>query len=302
MDIAINSTPPVQKATGASVAVAVIGTMIAGFILSWIYGPIEHWSPLVYLNFVITFAAGFAVGKVGQWFLKSKRIDSHGAATLIGLFGGLSMLFFSWLSYIWVITDYNTQTYMYYLVRPWELFEVMSLLAEDPMWTVGKSDMPGILYWITWLAEAVFMVGVAIVTCHKFVDENHLCETCNDWIADTGDVSFFELGENSDALLADLQNGRLDNLPTAKRLRPEELPDTWLEAQGRACPNCEKQDMYVTVSRVVMKPAKKGEDPERDVKVLAKAVMIKPELEDLIFAPLPEAPVEAEPAQTIDSE
>ena len=302
MDVAITSNPPIQKATGASIAVAILGTMIAGFILPWVYGPIEHWSPLVYLNFFLTFAAGFAVGKVGQWFLRSKRIDSSGTAALVGLFGGLSMLFFSWLSYIWVITDYNTQTYMAYLTEPFAIFDVMSILAEDPMWTVGKSDMPGILYWITWIAEAVLMIGTAIVICCKFVDENHLCETCNDWVADTGDVSYFELGENSDAILADLQNHRLDSLPGAKRLRPEELPDSWLEARGRACPNCEKQDMYVTVSRITMKPAKKGEDPERDEKVLAKAVMIKPELEDLIFAPLPEPVAEAEPAQTTTSE
>ncbi len=66
------------KYTAVTVVKAIVLSCVVVWILSFIYGPIDHHSPLVYLNLLIGFGMGMVVSMVVQWSLRRHRIDGRG--------------------------------------------------------------------------------------------------------------------------------------------------------------------------------------------------------------------------------
>lgn len=287
--------------TAVHVVLALVGVIVAAWVLSFIYGIAEHYSPLIYLNLVLAYGFGWLVGRAARAMLRKYRIDSMAAATLIGVLGGVAAVYLAWPAYLWVITNFNFSIYTETIVRPLDILEIMGMIAEDPMWSIGKSSgtMPAVGYFAVWLGELVLVVVAAVQVCRTFVRDNRLCSQCGDWVTPTGDLALFAIPEEGGMeLLAALENGDPSALARAERLREEELPDAqWLEVQGFACPQCNDEDSYATISLVMMQPNKKKKNElERSQKVLARLVPVDLELEKKIFEPQPVAATPAEAA------
>lgn len=280
--------------TAVHVVLALVGTMVAAWILSFVYAIAEHYSPLIYLNLILAFGFGWLVGLAARTMLRKYRIDSTGTATLVGVLGGVAATYLAWPAYLWVITNYNLSYYTGTIASPFDLWEIMGILAEDPRWSIGKSssDMPAIVYFAVWLGELILIAGAAAQVCRTFVRDNRLCSQCGDWVTPTGDMAMFAIPpESGMELFAALENGDASALAEAEHLAGgAHHADQWLEVQGFACPQCNDEDSYATITLVMMQPSKKKKNElERTQKMLARLVPVDLELEKKIFEPGPAA-------------
>lgn len=259
------SREPRPRYSAFSVFRAVVGTILAAWILSFAYSPLEHWSPIVYLNIVLAYAYGWAVGAIGRGFLRRNRINSKGAAALIGGLGGLFAIWFAWAAYIWVLVGYDVEFYTEVVADPAGVWHFLQFLAHNPIWSIRSSAAAWpFFYYAVWALEILCIAGMAVSTCLSMIKENRLCERCNDWIAKTEDTAVFELPEAPEALLAALADGDVSGLPGLRRIGDEDEISTpqWLSVQGHACPNCTDAPCHVTVA---LGTAKKGKGDQVEV-------------------------------------
>ncbi len=292
--------------TKVHVLVAMAFTLVAAWVLSFLYAVVDHYSPLVYLNIVVAFGYGYCIGKVAEMMLRRLRINGKGAATLLGLIGGIGALYLAWPAYLWVITEYDTEVYFDTILNPALIWDIMGYLAEDPMWNIGKSNATWTpMYWIAWAGEVVLVIGAAVVRCSTFIETNQLCDTCKTWVAATGDTALLNIPDDQQVeIVAAVENGDLTPLLPLQHLNADQAAQIgqWLEAVGYACPNCTHENGYVNVSLVVLRPGKKSKELERTAKILVKMAEIDVETEKSLFEPVPstveEDGDEPEPATT----
>ncbi len=272
--------------TPAAVATAAAVTVACAFALSLIYGPAEHYSPLVYLNVLLAVLLGMAVGHCGKVMLRRLRIDGLSAATAVGALGGLAAIWCSWLAYIWVLSGYDFGAFAAY-ANPAELWDAIRFIAENPVWSIGRrsasSTMPALLYYAVWLAEAGIVCGSAVKTCREFVEKNKRCPRCGDWLVPTGDEAYFAAPEDASLPAVALQGqGSLDFLLNLTRLSKGMEAGEWLTASRHACGRCEGLPAHVTLTRSTVAHDKKGK-PEVTTDVVAAMVATAPALEAALF-------------------
>lgn len=278
--------------TPVHIAKAVVGTVVIALLLSFVYGPIDYYSPIVYLNIVLAYGMGWAVGRCGCSMLRRLRIDSRKAATIVGAAGGIVAVWFSWLTYLWVAFGYNFEVFSAF-ANPFHLFDIMRYIGENPIWSIGtrsgrsSSAGPSIMYYAVWLAEVGIIVYFAVKECRTFVENNKLCGRCKDWVRPTGETALFAIPEDVD-VFGPLQAGDLAGLPSLPRLTGDEVGEHWLEASCFACGNCESLNAHVTVALKAIK-LDKNKKPQIVSTVLANLVEVTPELEKEIFEPAPQA-------------
>lgn len=288
---------PRPKFTAGAVVRSVIGVVVLAWVLSWVYGPAEHYSPLVYLNAALAYFFGWLVGAIGRGFLRRNRINSRGAALLIGGVGGLAAVIFSWMTYVCVITEYDLEWYWTLLKNPLVIWNWMEFLSENPVWVISRSKSGGgfpLMYYVAWLLELGVIAGVAVSVCKSFLNDNILCGQCNDWVAKTEDTALFSLPDDAGPALARLGAREVGVLTELSRIGPDDEIQSpfWLLVQGYACPNCRDLEAYVTVTLITAKKGK-GDQIEYEKKDLATFMPIDRELEKALFDAPPPAAVPA---------
>lgn len=286
-----------QPFTVVSVIAAILGAGIAAWLFAWVYGPVEHYSPIVQLNFLLAGGMGWLIGKAARAMLRKKRIYRIGPALLVGLAGGIVGLWSSWLTYLLVISGFDFEFYWELLIHPARLWEIMKLLAVNPMWVINKTSQAEspLLYYVVWFFEAAIIIGTPVVMCHAFLKENLLCENCNEWLGATGDLAVFSLADAAGNSAVDaVKTGDLSVLSSLPRVAEGEEAPRWLEVRGYSCPNCRHLDSYVSISQGEAKE-KKGK-PETRIKALAHFVPIGTDMERRIFEPVPAEAASPTPA------
>ena len=283
---------PHAGASPVPVAFALAGSVLATFALSWIYGPLERYLPLAILNILAAYGMGMATGKAATALMRIGKINSVAAGTLIGAATGVASVWFGWTAYIWAISDFDWEFYLEVAASPGTLYDVVSYLADNPVWTLdsrSKSALGSWFYYLVWLGELFILVGGPIRLCRGFAANNLLCRRCSDWLRETGDLALF-VSPDGDALpplLEALKGGDASGLAGLARRNPGDaeanVSDAWLEAKGFACRNCEEEDGYVRAFLVSLKPRKKEKTSGRSERPLSGFIQIGVDLEERIF-------------------
>ncbi len=291
----------VKRYSSASVIGAALGGAVVAFLLSWVYGPAEYYSPIDYLNFALAYGMAWLVGRATRKMLQARKINGVNAATLAGAVAGFFALYFSWCTYYWTLTDYSFTTYFYYLLRPYEIIDTIMLLAEEPIWTWGSSNrnaMPEYFYYAVWLAEAGALIGVPMVMCRQYVKNNILCDRCGEWVRPTGDIAYFNASEVKEEFYRPrLDSGDASVILQLPRQSTTDPAPIWLEVVGLACPYCEDQDSYVNVFYGTYKEVKKKKKPEIIRIQIASFLPVSVDLEKALFEPAPVEEPEAASAE-----
>ncbi len=286
-----------------SIVKSVIGGAIGAFILSWIYALCTYHSPLVYLNLLVVFCYGWLVGAICRGLLRRFRISRRVPAMVVGIICGLLAVWFGWLAYIYVISDYSFEAYTDSLFDPAWLWYVIQLIANNPIWTIGKSGegMPAIIYYALWAVECVAIIFLSASACTGFTAKNKLCEKCNDWLGETGESAYFEIPEcGVSKLKTGLAAGDFSELLALPRVAENNLHLNWLQAKNYQCTRCgdAQNDNFVTVSEIKVKVVK-GEEKGKAENILGQFLPVTQQLKDEIFTiPQEEQPEEAEERPT----
>lgn len=277
---------PDAEAGSASSAIfkAVLGGAVAAFVASWLYGPAEYYSPVVYLNLAMTYGMGWLIGKCAQVMVMKRRINSVGPAILVGVASGAFGVWFSWLTYVWAISGFNFLAYLHVL-NPVTLFRYMHYLANVPRWSFGSNIDPTFYYGL-WALELLVVAGLSAHRCYLFVRENRLCDACRDWVKFTGDIAAFAVPSDSGHSLKMIAAGDMAALARLERRSfSGDGARNWLVARGYACAECLDKDSMVSVSLVSLRRNKKTKEYEQVERILARYVPVAVDLEKRIFEP-----------------
>lgn len=300
----LESTEQVKRYSAGTIVSSCLVVIAAAYALSWAYAFAGHYSPLVYLNIVITIGAGWLVGKVAETMIKMRRINSPAVGALIGLVGGLFLLWFSWLVHVlifdrFIYDEFDFSVY-WAAFNPSFLLHVIDIIANNPMWVIGKNGggMPAILYYLIWAGEAAVLVIMPASLAREFVKSHKLCDSCGDWVKATGDVALFAVPEGRAAEIVDrVSSGDVAFLPELSRVKADDEETTeWLEAHGYACSRCEDEDSLVSVVHITMVYNKKSKKMDRTQKKIAQYIPVDVALEKSIFEVPGEAQANADAA------
>ncbi|MDR1534780.1 MAG: hypothetical protein LBU64_06740 [Planctomycetota bacterium] len=302
------SADEAQKSPATLIKALGIGLAVA-FILSWVYGPLDFHSPLIFLNLALVYFLGLLLGRIGEALLKILRLAGTAAAVSLGVAMGLAAAWFSWASYLFTITDYNFEVYFSVVLDPGELYSWIYYLAENPIWAPsgrgGKaSSFPPLFYYAVWAGELLTLTVVPVKKCRQFIANHRLCDSCGHWLADNGKPAVRRTPPDLPAIVASLKAGDASVLRGLEPLSPEGSGG-WLTIKGYACPRCPEKPGFVRVFRNELVMDKKSKEPREIENPLGGFVEIPVDLEGEIFAEPepagqpPEAPgTPADPEET----
>lgn len=237
---------------------AILGGVVCGFL----YGYWDAYIPIIIITWIGTVVApvvvGFAVGFAAS-FGKVRNAALTGA---FGLFGGLVLLYFSWVGWIHAQSGSLPGVDEAVLaLSPGELFKYLGWFAENWSISVGKGGRNGIpisgifLHGI-WVIEAAMLVLGPAALAWTQVAEEPFCEQCHRWI-EVGSTLHKGLAESTDKYKAELEAGRLETFFGLPGVDPSAPVALHLEL--RRCDGC-KRVHYLTVRHVVRSVDEKGQE------------------------------------------
>ncbi|MDR0362050.1 MAG: hypothetical protein LBJ46_05115 [Planctomycetota bacterium] len=289
-----------RKSATKGAILAIVAGILAGWALSFAYSPLCHHIPLLSANFLVAMAFGYVTGMIVRAVVRLYRIDKAGLAFVAGAIAGVVTWWLSWVSYLWVLFDYDFTAYWSALTHPLDIIDFMRYFSINPVWTAGESEMPAFVYYLVWLGECALLAGLAARMPYDLIKSNRLCATCHDWLARTGDVVNIVPAFGGVKAADVMKRGEIDLLADFPRLSDEELEkaDSWVAVTAFACPNCAKSDAFVDVDQFIVARDKKGGGKQKSSTVLKKQVPVSREFEATMFsspapAPVPEPGPEA---------
>ncbi|MDR2392024.1 MAG: hypothetical protein LBE84_10155, partial [Planctomycetota bacterium] len=248
----------------AAVPVALLLGIMGSALLALAYGPLDYYSPLVYLNVILALGLGYAVSWMSVGLLRRLRLDSRGTGLILGFVSGFAAAWLAWPSYVWTLAEYDWGYYFSTLLNPSALLDVIGHLARNPVWRIGRSGRMAsghfpAMYYAIWIVEFLIISLLPPSRCFNFLENNRLCDACRRWLGETGDSAAFACPDDIAGFRTVLNAGDASVLETLGRFRAgdREEPGTWLLVKGYACPHCQHEDGYVRVFLQELKLNKK---------------------------------------------
>ena len=224
-----------------------LGTLVA-LVLGFIYAVISRYNPIIYVQVFVTLGFGAAMGitvrRVGHWTKVRNRIFRILISMLIGLMG----LYFAWVWYIFVLSDWDTSLLIF---DPQVTATIIQELAAVGVWEFKNAKPTGYVLYAFWLIEA----GIVLCMCYLTGSEveEPFCEECDCWTK-PGDLLVVAKCETG-SLKESLEEEQYDVVPKLTELELD--ASDFLSVQCFTCPHCEESG-YLTVSRVVTVPGQDG--------------------------------------------
>jgi len=169
----------------------VVGSVIACS-LAFVYAYIIVYSPLVYINLLVTLGFGALLGYACAKLLKQKKVRSDRVAVGIAFLVTTVAYYYSWVVWMWALfrrADGEIPGFPEFvgmLLQPWVVWDLMTRINAEGVWTIGrgsKDPVSGIALTIVWVIEAAIIYGLALFAAYGAMDEEPFCETCEEWAA-----------------------------------------------------------------------------------------------------------------------
>ena len=222
------------RPSGAAPIGGILTTLIVGVVaavpLAFLYAFINHHDPILYLNVLLVFGFGVAMGWLGQWGIRKFHIRNAGVALLLGLVIFAVGYVAHWCFYIaTVLVDFSSGasfdfakifTFTGYLLQdPAEIFEMIGKFNENGVWTIGgrgsSSGMAvkGVLLAVVWVAEAIALLILAVSKPLEATKKPY-SDRSSRWIEPTELPAAVHFVEDKERLLSALSRGDFSTLLT----------------------------------------------------------------------------------------
>jgi len=159
---------------------AIIG-IIAGVIMGAVYGFAVFHNPIIYVNFLLTGAFGFAMGWVVSWGIGAFRIRNRSVAVFIALVVFSAGYAANWVVYVPTVRAHFSSAdssfdiplildeAVWFAQHPRATLEWIQIIKENGVWSIstpGSSQpgipMSGIFLALIWLIEALVIAYLAV--------------------------------------------------------------------------------------------------------------------------------------------
>jgi len=159
---------------------AVIG-IAASVIMGAVYGFAVFHNPIIYVNFLLTGALGFAMGWLVSWGVGAFNIRNRGIAVIIGLVVFSAGYAANWFVYVPTVRAHFSSgassfdiplildEAVWFVQHPRATLEWIQIIKENGVWSITTPGsrqpgipMSGIFLALIWLIEALVIVYLAV--------------------------------------------------------------------------------------------------------------------------------------------
>jgi hypothetical protein len=227
-------------ATTAGIAAAVVLGVVYSFAVVYI--------PIVYINALLTFCFGWAMGQAVGWGAKAGKIRNPFVATAYGFLVGLIGIYVAWGTDFLarVIIPQHIQIHYISAFYPSVLMGYIKIFYEKGAWGLPHGGtVSGIPLAVVWAIEAAMIVGAATYFARKAIVHHPFCENCSRWAnIEPGKrpLSLIGAGEHFSQLIS----GDLNALMKFNLAHSE---STYLQLDLASCPTC-AESCYLTIQQV----------------------------------------------------
>ena len=176
------------KGVGLGLALAIA----AMFPISFVYAYAVRYIPFVYVNFLISFGAVFAVAYAYIFGESLGRNRSRAASLVAMLIAGVLTLFVFWVTFLFVISRHELE-YVKMLTDPSHVIDLVKELVKVGWFTLKRNQVKGTFYGIMLAIEAVAYLGIFVFAWWSFLKERVFCEKCQKWVERERVPMFFDL-------------------------------------------------------------------------------------------------------------
>lgn len=144
-----------------------------GAIVGYLYSALVIVIPFIYLNFLLTVGAGFAIGF--STLILSRKTHNRNAISiyLLALFGGLCLMFFQWITHITWAFDIKFPSpdkvlaNLDLFVKPGIFFSLIQQINAIGTWQLSGIQVSGIILTLIWIVEALIIMGLPLFAVYK---------------------------------------------------------------------------------------------------------------------------------------
>ena len=280
---------------GAIVIMILAGVLVA-LLLGFVYAYAVFYIPFIYLNFILTFFYGAAVGFAVMWAGRVGKARNTLAISIFGVLMGVVAVYTQWVFWVHALTGSTEGIDATFLWSPANLWGFLNLVAENGVWSFGRSGEPvkGVILWIVWAIEAGIIVFAAMWVS-RLGAGGVFCERCDRWAEDEPDLVHLELGDKTGEAIEHLVGGSFESLKQLQRA-PDE--SAFFQIGACNCPQC-KELNTLNAKVVVHQLDEKGNIQKQETPVLAGLLTPRPVLDDLknhwVNLPIAQPPTQEPP-------
>lgn len=236
-------------------AASISGT--AALLAGAVYGIVDHYNPLIYVNFLGTLFLAAVVGIITNGRLTSGRIRSRFASVLIALFAATMMLYGSWVTYVLAISQWKGL-----ILDPLTLLQLIEAFAAMGLWSIKKHTPTGWELYICWLIEAGVMYFFVLSSALEA--QPPYCEDCDERTKE--DIAKYHFASRPAPLLRDeLESEHYE--PFLEVLSTEPNPRIFMTVSMNSCPSCSEAN-FLRISEVAVTTNKEGKDETKEAVVI----------------------------------
>ena len=146
--------------------------VLAAAVAGTIYAALARYNPLIYFTFIGACFCGGAVGLALQYGARVGRVRNRMVVWGVSAFVGLLTVYFSWVAYIYLLSDLIT-------FQPQIVWQIVQLLAQNGVWEIRGSTPTGGALYTVWAIEAALIGGITMLMGSSTVVP--FCESCQLW-------------------------------------------------------------------------------------------------------------------------
>lgn len=134
--------------------------------LSIVYSFITWYSPIVYLNLIVTIFTGAILGAATYPLVKYGKIRSYQHEILFLIVTWFFFLWSGWAVHLTMVnnisetggTSFNLSIYLFYLAHPLSMLQDIKILATMGLFEIMGVPINGLLAYFVWLLEAAILL------------------------------------------------------------------------------------------------------------------------------------------------
>lgn len=250
----------------------VLGGIVAGALLAWLYQSLLRWIPFIYVNLLVVVGFGGLLAVAGHQAVKLGHCRNRLVAYALALPLAAGPLFASY----WWDWQHTVATIMEKrpdvpkeLVTSQYTLGVFLKDKREVGWKLKGSTFNGGGVTLVWVVEGLAILGITLFGVHAAVAKPY-CERCGEWVEDHAFRVWGVTAEQVDPLLKAGELGQVAEIPGD----PNADPSTSLTITVESCPKC-RETGFLTVAetRIV---GKKNKQEEKS-KALVSHAVLKPE-------------------------
>lgn len=238
-----------------------ISMLLTSVVLGFAYAYAIHYIPVVYFNIACVMGVGYIISGVMKRVSKYGKVRNRIITTGVSFITAILTVYIQWI--VWLKIVFEGELFW----KPLDVYNAILYVLPYGTWSIGTSDINGVLLGAVWVAEACTIIGIPLFTSKI---EELYCEECNSWV-DNEKYIKYSLTSNLESIKKEFEHGNFEVLNTIEKLDADYCESHILLKFG-ICSECSGL-AYASLNNVTIEYNKKGEMKNKN-KALVKTVVI----------------------------